>query len=84
MTCANCNNDAVYVYPLTSKTSVLYCEKHLPSFLESRKKAGLLQTTASMKAAQEEAISALTTPAPVEETPAPAPRPTKAAKKTAQ
>ena len=45
MKCANCENDAMYVYDLTAKTSIPYCGKHLPLFLEQRKKAGLLRTT---------------------------------------
>jgi len=45
MKCANCENDAMYIYDLTAKTHIPYCGKHLPLFLEQRKKAGLLRTT---------------------------------------
>lgn len=45
MKCANCNNDAVYVYRITEGKFTPYCTKDLPKFLESRRKAGLLETT---------------------------------------
>lgn len=87
MKCANCDTDAAYVYNITAKTGILYCGEHLPRFLEERRKAGLLKTTDAMKSQQDSALSVLsgseTTPV-VEETPAPAPRVKKAAKKTAE
>ena len=45
MKCANCLNDAMYVYRITKTESVYYCGKDLPSFLEDRRKAGLLNIT---------------------------------------
>ena len=38
MKCANCDADAFYVYKLTLNKDILYCAKHLPAFLEDRKK----------------------------------------------
>ena len=75
--CSNCNNDAMYEYKLTLKTSVFYCGKDLPKFLESRKKALLLTTTDAYAQAKEEALSALVLPSSVievEEAPAEEPK----------
>lgn len=56
MKCANCNNDAFYIYSITLNSQVLYCNLHLPKFLEQAKKAGLLKTTESLKSAIEEGL----------------------------
>lgn len=60
---------------MTAEKSVLYCIKDLPKFLEPRLKAGLLETTATYKAAIEEALPNITlTPEPTvltDTTPAP-------------
>lgn len=56
MTCANCKDDAFYVYQVTAGKQILYCHKHLPSFLEKARKAGLLQTTDALKAVLEEGL----------------------------
>ena len=45
MTCANCESLALYVYQITHETHILYCNKHLPKFLEPLRKAGNLKTT---------------------------------------
>jgi len=50
MKCANCNNDAQYVYKITNDHTILYCAKDLPKFLDERRKAGLLETVAAEKA----------------------------------
>jgi hypothetical protein len=87
MKCANCNEDALYVYNITTTKGTSYCGEHLPRFLEARKKAGLLKTTDSLKSKQDDALQILSgsVDAPlVEETPPPAPRAQKAAKKTAE
>lgn len=62
MKCANCDKDAFYVYQLTAKSTVLYCNAHLPTFLEQAKKAGLLKTTDALKSAIEEGLKNITTP----------------------
>ena len=54
MKCANCKKDAFYVYQITEGTQILYCNNHLPKFLEQAKKAGLLKTTEALKSALEE------------------------------
>ena len=56
MKCANCKNDAFYIYQLTVNTQILYCNTHLPKFLEQAKKAGLLKTTESFKSVMEEGL----------------------------
>ncbi len=42
MKCANCQRDALYSYPVSGGYAINYCQSHLPGFLASRKKAGLL------------------------------------------
>jgi len=83
MKCANCNNDAMYEYKITQGSSIFYCGKDLPRFLEPRKAAGLLTLTTKHEEAKQDAIAAVTTPAeeaPVEEASAPK----RTAKKTAK
>ena len=70
MKCANCSKDAFYVYQLTAQTQVLYCNTHLPKFLEQAKNAGLLKTTDALKSAIEEGLKNISKPSvkpPVEE-----------------
>jgi hypothetical protein len=78
MKCANCSSDALYEYKITQKTSTLYCDAHLPKFLEERKIAGLLALTSKNKEHSDAAVSILSTSP---STPAPEPKP---AKKTAK
>ena len=59
MKCANCLNDAMYVYRITKTESVYYCGKDLPSFLEDRRKAGLLNITEAFIEAKEAVVEAL-------------------------
>lgn len=40
--CANCSAIAEYTYRVNETEMVHYCDKHLPSFLFSKKVAGLL------------------------------------------
>jgi len=42
MKCANCKNDASYIYRITFEKSLYYCKKDLPRFLEERRRAGFL------------------------------------------
>jgi hypothetical protein len=85
MKCANCKKDAFYIYQITENAQILYCNIHLPKFLEHAKKAGLLQTTEALKSVLEEGLKKITnTPVvepEVEETPTPTPpkKPTKKA-----
>lgn len=32
-TCANCSSDALYVYQISPKYGINYCQRHLPTFL---------------------------------------------------
>lgn len=64
-TCANCADESLFEYKLTDEVSIHYCGKHLPKFLDARKKAGLLHTTDSFSEVVEEAMEVL---APEEET----------------
>ena len=54
MKCANCEKDSFYIYQITEGTQILYCNNHLPKFLEKAKKAGLLKTTEALKNVLEE------------------------------
>ena len=45
MKCANCENNASYEYKITKGSSLFYCGKDLPNFLDERRKAGLLTIT---------------------------------------
>ena len=56
MKCANCKKDAFYVYQIAEGTQILYCNNHLPKFLEQAKKAGLLKTTEALKNVLEEGL----------------------------
>jgi hypothetical protein len=42
MKCANCSEDAIYVYRITFKKAIYYCKKDLPKFLDAQRKAGFL------------------------------------------
>lgn len=84
MKCANCNKDAMYEYKVTTTKSLFYCGNDLPTFLEARKKAGLLTLTSKNSENLTSALDVLSTPtpeAPVVEGPSPV---KKAAKKTAE
>ena len=71
MKCANCNKDAQYIYKLTLDNVIYYCAKDLPSFLEPRRKAGLLELTQVHKDNIADGMKAFVNPAPeVEEEPA--------------
>lgn len=59
MKCANCPDNAMYVYRITKTESVYYCGKDLPSFLEDRRKAGLLNITEAFTEAKEAVVAAL-------------------------
>ena len=84
MNCANCNAKALYEYTITQGTSVFYCGKHLPKFLEGRKIASLIPLTNAHNEELTSALDILSVKA--DETPAEEPAPKvvkKAAKKQA-
>ena len=59
MNCANCNKSALFEYRVTHGKSIFYCNSHLPSFLEPRKKAGLLSLTSTYTEDKESALQAV-------------------------
>ena len=71
MKCDNCNKEALFEYKINKVNSVFYCGKDLPSFLNERKKAGLLTITEAHKESSVTALEALSTPKPetTEQTP---------------
>ena len=80
MKCANCTKDAFYIYQVTEGKQILYCNNHLPKFLDQAKKAGLLKTTEALKSALEEGFKKiLSTPDEpiIEEDSTPTPTPSK-------
>lgn len=82
MKCANCANEAAYEYRVTTDTSVFYCGKDLPKFLEERKKAGLLSITLEFTEDLKDALDILGPSSP-ETVEAPKPK-KKTAKKSAK
>ena len=69
MSCEVCKGPSLYIYRITDKIGINYCDGCLPKFLVERKKAGLLETTDGYKSAVEEGLKNITTtPAPVEDT----------------
>ena len=59
MKCSNCDKDALFVYQLTLNKVIPYCGKHLPAFLETRRKADLLKTTEAWSKEKESALATL-------------------------
>jgi len=79
MKCANCDAGALFVYQITAEKEILYCGKHLPKFLDARRRAGNLKTTdefAAERAAALQAVSVQSTEEPK--------KPKKKAKKAAE
>lgn len=74
MKCANCDRDAFYIYQVTKAKDILYCSKHLPNFLEARRRAGLIKTTEQMQTERDSAINIIKTEPIVEGVPAPKPK----------
>lgn len=56
MKCANCKNDALYLYRITFEKSLYYCKKDLPKFLDERRKAGFLDIPKEPKAVVTEPV----------------------------
>lgn len=73
MKCVNCSSPALFEYRLTGKTSIFYCDRDLPRFLDERKRAGLLTLTQEYKDSAKTALEAVTyepsSPASTEEAP---------------
>jgi len=59
MLCANCDKPAMFEYRLTQDTSIFYCGKDLPTFLNERRKAGLLAITDANQRAEQTALDVL-------------------------
>ena len=74
MKCANCDKGALFVYQITAEKEILYCGKHLPGFLDARRRAGNLKTTDEFLAERKGALTAL----------AEAPKPKKRSKKATE
>ena len=78
MNCGNCGSPALYEYRLTKHRSQFYCGRHLPKFLDARRRAGLLTITAQHDEEKKSALDLLSVKLPetkpVEEPVAPAPK----------
>lgn len=59
MQCANCPSEAVYVYAPRNISPTQYCDRHLPSFLRSAARAGVLETTDAFSRLRKEALDKL-------------------------
>jgi hypothetical protein len=59
MKCANCDNDSHYVYSLAKGHAIHYCSRHVPLFLQKRKQANRLPTTAEWAKDHAEALTLL-------------------------
>lgn len=79
--CANCDNDAAYLYEPSESLTIPYCVRCLPSFLVPVMKAGHLKVAASKEKAVKEAMDSL--PQASEATPEPEPETEKAPAKKA-
>jgi hypothetical protein len=47
-TCANCTNNAAFVYEISPSHQIPYCSTHLPKFLNDQKNAGLLKLASEL------------------------------------
>ena len=75
ITCLNCTKPAHFVYQITHTVGQAYCNTHLPSFLNARKKAGLLKTTEEWAELTAESLKILSKD-PAKDAPADAPEET--------
>lgn len=69
ITCANCSNEALYTYQITSTYQVHYCQYHLPRFLTNKKNAGQLPLMTPIQVAEEPKSSKKKSAPVVEEEP---------------
>ena len=88
MKCANCDKEAMYEYRISLTSSIFYCGKDLPKFLDARKRAGLLKITEAFTENNSSALETLAVEVPevkeepkIEEKPKPV---KKASKKSAK
>lgn len=63
MKCANCDNGALFVYQITAENEIFYCGKHLPRFLDARRRAGNLKTTDEFAEERKTALETVASPA---------------------
>lgn len=80
-TCANCTNDALYIYSLNEDVKTYFCATHVPGFLRAQKNAGLLPTVAEFDARKQAVLDSLGEGTDVTGEVTPKPAPKKAAKK---
>lgn len=73
MKCENCSSDALFEYRITQDLSQFYCGKHLPRFLEDRRRAGTLGITKAHVDEYQAAMELIKSPAAPNETADPAP-----------
>jgi hypothetical protein len=69
MKCANCSNDAAWIYEPSEGQEIAYCIQDVPGFLIPRMKAGHLKKVESFEALKKDAIDALPKVEPVIEEP---------------
>lgn len=81
ISCANCTNDALYIYSLNEDVKTYFCATHVPGFLQAQKNAGLLPTVAEFDARKQAVLDSLGEGTNVLEEAAPKPTPKKVAKK---
>jgi hypothetical protein len=79
MKCANCDNDALWLYEPDGANDVPYCDKDLPSFLREQARAGLLRKTEAYDAVAAEVATILAPPVELAPVPVKKPRAKKAA-----
>lgn len=79
--CANCDNDALYIYSLNEDVKTLFCATHVPGFLRAQKNAGLLPTVDEFEARKQAVLDSLGEGTDVLKETAPKPAPKKTAKK---
>jgi len=79
--CANCTNDALYIYSLNADVHTYYCATHVPGFLRAQKNAGLLPTINDFESRKQAVLDSLGEGTDVTGEATPKPAPKKAAKK---
>lgn len=67
MKCANCSDEAIYVYDVAATQTLFFCDKHLPKFLRASARAGTLPRTEAYAKIQQEVLEILATEPEVEE-----------------
>lgn len=57
--CANCTDNAAFIYEISEAHTIEYCDAHLPRFLTDKKNAGLLKRSEELVQEQSDAFEAL-------------------------